>query len=764
MPSAEEKVVLQLSLDLKDAKKDMKDFRKDVKGVQKETVAASKDTDKAWRNQKKTLDELAKTVRLLAQVTVEAERKRQHEAKKTTDTFKKQEESLKKQEETIKRIGKEIRGRATQTSAGPSGVAEHRRPGLGRRTWNAGIGLASSVGGFFMGGVNSGFQQYMGYGQAQFGLTGMGTPRGLRQGLRGARGVGGATLGFGPTETVQQAAQVGRQTGSIGSVYQAQQLAQAGGGMGVGEAGGIMGGFREAGLRFGLGREAKTKADRREDIRLQRDASKTMGSLIEGGMVSGMDKAKLPEYLQTVSRFAEEAGGRQFGKVNLKGIGAGLTQLMGELGVTPRRAAGVATQMDQMIRTPGAGEAGNALVMQAFGFGKPGGQTSYYDALKRQQQGFKGMGGRKNLQDVFKEVYTQYGATGEGGKGPGQQEANIVLSQLSGMTLDQVESLGEVLNSNVSQEEKMKKIKEAMEKSEPLEKQALKESKKGFAGIKKHLSAIEGEMLGVGTKFAPEMLDFQKMQIEMLKSMAPHVRSGMDALKTVIGPLSATLKRIAEAVEGVAAFFGVGKQSNPGRSKNQEDMSEASLGRVKESLEQAKKAKTFGSMRGKYREAQTSIDALHGQKNLLLSAKDNITLGSIQNPVFERSQITDKVMKQISSVQDPKLKTRMMNMKLPSSDLRKINSYMAPTSKTGSFTGNQRQAVADEIFQVLLQAAKRGGRKVGPLAAVTPPPVWQPSYTSARPGDPRRDAAGHDSNVIGSQPGATSGSSQGKTA
>jgi hypothetical protein len=757
MPAAEEKVVLQLSLDLKDAKKEMKDFRKDVKGIQKETISASKDTDKAWRDQKKTLDELAKTVRMLAQVTVESERKRQQEAKKTTDTFKKQEESLKKQEDTIKKIGKEMRGQTRAGAAGAAGAAtpeQRRRVGFGRRAVGAGVGLVSGIGGFFMGGLQSGFGQYMGYGQAQFGLAGMGTPQGLQRGLRGARGIGGAGLGYGPTETVQQAAQVGRQTGSIGAVYRAQQLALAGGGMGVGEAAGIMGGFREAGMRFGLGREARTKADRREDIRIQREASKTMGSLIEGGMISGLDKAKLPEYLQSVSQVAEEVGGRQFGRVNLRGIGAGLSQLMGELGITPRRAMGVSRQFDQMIRAPGAGEAGNALVMQAFGFGKPGGQTSYYDALKRQQRGYFGEGGRQNLQDVFGEVYRQYGVKGGGGKGPEQQEANIVLSQLSGLTLDQVESLGEVLNSNKSQEEKMKKIKEAMEKAEPIEKQALNESKKGFAGIKKHVAGIEGAMIGLGAKFAPEMLKFQKAQIDALQSMAPLVRSGMNLLVKHLPDLVMAIKGMTDILRNIGAEFGLTKST---QEMGDVEMAKELKKRGEKHLAEAEKSKTFMGIRQNIQKASRLDDYFRNkQKGHSREAWEDIS--AVTMPADEKNRILDLVSK----------KARVRGMEGALSGDKKLKGYHLEQIRSILDVGKGRVELpekeasnrADKILQILVKYLKPGSK---PTAALTPTPVLQ-QYSMSRPGDPRRDSAGHDGNIIGVPPSATGGSSPGKTA
>jgi hypothetical protein len=176
--------------------------------------------------------------------------------------------------------------------------------------------------------------------------------------------------------------------------------------------------------------------------------------------------------------------------------------------------------------------------MQALGFGKPGGTTNFYDAQKMQQRGLEGAGGAQNLMKIMDEITTQYGVQGAGGKAPEMQEANIVASQVTGLTLDQVEAIQEVNNTGKSQEEKLKAIEEIQKKTEPLAKQALDASKEGFSGIAKRLAGIEATNIAAGAQVADSVQKVQDMQrklfVWLTNVLAPYMSKAVNLLEQLV--------------------------------------------------------------------------------------------------------------------------------------------------------------------------------------------------------------------------------------
>jgi hypothetical protein len=207
-------------------------------------------------------------------------------------------------------------------------------------------------------------------------------------------------------------------------------------------------------------------------------------------------------------------------------------------GGSPTRAMQVAASLDQMIRQPGGGMAGQAVVLQAMGFGRPGGKTGYYEAMKQQQRGIQDP---QNLMKVFQEVNRQRGVAGAGGMGPGQQEANLQLATMSGLSLEIVEQLQEIYNSDKSVEEKMTESEEVLKKALPVEKQSLKALESGFAGVKKHLNTIEAMNISIGKEIAPDMMKLQKLQLGLVKDLAKFMPQMIKILQQIFHVLRATL-------------------------------------------------------------------------------------------------------------------------------------------------------------------------------------------------------------------------------
>jgi hypothetical protein len=563
MPDDVTKVVLELQLEVKKLKGQMKEvtgYFEDFQELIQDMTSEFKDTAKEIIS---GLKDIAKTQRETVDLIKRGERQKQEAFKKTKETIDAQGKAV---DDQRKKAAKEGRLGGVKRFAG--GMLGGMGLGmLAQRPTAAGVGgmlgripsrAAGAVAGFMGTGLSAAYQQYMQYGMAIGGLVGLGDRGQYRGGLRAAGGVGGAGLGYGPTATAQQARAVGRATGNIGAVYRAQQVARATG-MGVEEAGGYMGMIRQAGFGFG----GRVRGPGGSTTQVGREGTRAMTKMIEAGMVSGIERARLPEFLQGVSSIAQQVGGTVTGRTNV----AGISQFMATLGRTGlpgfqgARGAAVAGQLNQAIQRPGGGEAGQAMVLQALGFGKPGGQRTYYEALKLQQ---KGMQRPETITELFRETYRQLGVEGAGGTPGVQQEANIALSEMTGLSLDQVEQLGEVMNSSKSMDEKMAEVKEIMEEAKPIEEQALEQMTKGFGGVVKHVAGVEAEMVYLGGKVAPAFMSIQKLQLQGLKILVDLLKDIIGVLKEIWfeikllvgreygvfkGDLSATEKLLAERAE-----------------------------------------------------------------------------------------------------------------------------------------------------------------------------------------------------------------------
>jgi hypothetical protein len=533
-------VILKLRMEIDDLQKGQKKVKTELdktkKVVQQLNTALKKDQTSAFNAVTKAAKDSAGKI-------IKDEKKKQDAVKGTTTQIEKQKGKYAEAAKSAAKFAASKGGKYLAAFAGGAGLGmlDPRGMGVGKMFGAAGRAVSRTVGGlvgFGVTGMSNAYQQYMQYGQALGGLVGLGSARQLAAGRRGAGRAGGASLGYNVMETAMQAGMVGRATGNIGAVYKAQQFARATG-MDVGEAGGYMGMVRQAG--YGFGGQAMGPGGQLQQV--GQSGPKQLEKIIAAGMISGIEKSRLSEYMQGVSSIVGAAGGRRAGVVDTSGISAFMAMLgkSGNAGFQGARGAAVGAQLHQAVMQPGGGEAGQAMMLQALGFGKPGGQTTYYEALKKQQMGLERP---ENVMAMFKEVYSQRGVTGEGGDKGVQQEANLVLSKMTGLSLDQVEKLGNILNSGKSAEDQMKGIKAQMEKSEPIEKQSLKEMQKGFGGIVKHTAHIFDETVNIGRVVAPLMMTIQSVQLKLLGELVKLVPELLDWVKQIVVQLKFAFKEL----------------------------------------------------------------------------------------------------------------------------------------------------------------------------------------------------------------------------
>jgi hypothetical protein len=509
-------VLIELQLEMKKLKGQMKEYMNTLKSAQKQVQDMTKENIKGNTEYLKSLKDLGKAQQEVSQSATKAEKQKQDAIKKTSRELQDQQKKMSDMAKAWDKIKKAPGGfgRGMVAGAGLSGLTQpisaKGAGGLVGRGISAGVG---GIANFFMSGIANAYQQFMQLGQARGGLVGLGTPGQMRAGLRAGGGVGGAGLGFNAMETALQARGVGRATGNIGAVYRAQQFARAYG-MDVGEAGGYMGMLRQAGYGFG----GQVRGPGGQMQMTGRQGTREFQKIIEAGMISGLEKGRIGEFLQGVSSITSQLGAQLPGKINASGIAAqaailGQSKLPGFQGARGMQLLG---RINQAIQAPGGGEAGQAMMLQALGFGKPGGGTGYYEALRMQEQG---LNDPRNLPKVMKEVYSQLGDPAKGGRDKVNQEANLALKEMFGISLRQAEELQNIQISGVSQEEKQKKIAELMESAKPIEEQALSEMKKGFGGVVKYTAGIFDRQANIGVKVAPAFMKLQDLQLRALATM-----------------------------------------------------------------------------------------------------------------------------------------------------------------------------------------------------------------------------------------------------
>jgi hypothetical protein len=251
------------------------------------------------------------------------------------------------------------------------------------------------------------------------------------------------------------------------------------------------------------------------------------------GMYSGLDKARMPEFFAATSTLVQRQMGAVAGDVD-PGAASKLLAMLGasgQSGLQGARGGQVAAALDQAVRRPGGGEAGQAFMLQAMGFGKPGGQSSYYEALRKQQRGIFGDKG-ENLKAVFAESRAQYG---------GGQKQILALQSLTGLTIDQLEAVRDVVESNLSGVEKQKALKKIQEEAKSIEAQSLDEMKE-FGDTLTDVAGLQDRSIGIGDAIKESVEKIRDMINEAIVKAMPLIVKALEKISEVIQNIWAYVK------------------------------------------------------------------------------------------------------------------------------------------------------------------------------------------------------------------------------
>jgi len=427
--------------------------------------------------------------------------------------FKEQENLQTKQDRSSKRQRREeaehLDGINRRLSRGPLGRAGNF---LGRTAAFAGGGLAGLV----VGAALRGYQNYTAYQQALGPTIGLGG-RGGREAARAGRGKGG-NLGFNIMERAQLIPAMARSTGVVSPRAMMQGMRATG--MEAGEVAEIFGAIRQGGTQFaGTADVFGGKKDR--TVQLKGQGSREFSKMIAAGMFSGLEKARLPEFMSGIAQLMKVQGTMAAGTVT-GGDFAKLGAVFGRTGLEGMKGARgmeLMSKLQQGILAPGGGESGMAFMRQAMGFGKPGGGASFYEAEKRREKGLSG----ENFGRVMGELKSQYG---------GGQDAALKMRELFGVSLKQAETLMKIYDSDKTMEEKEKEAQKVMEESKSLEQKSYEEMKKAGTNLTKQ-AALFDDSVKIGSETKGYIEGIEKAIMDLTKFLIKHIPDILAVLKII---------------------------------------------------------------------------------------------------------------------------------------------------------------------------------------------------------------------------------------
>lgn len=558
-------IELEFTADTSKVKKAMREAKQFTGEMQTSSQKMNKATLKGTKDIAKTSKKISKlTEKSRGRKAIQDEKKLQREKKQTTTEVLKQAKayaSIQKEASNLQRtisgitsktrdLNRELKkstgmfgggGRGGGGAAGggrggrPGGVSgflgsflKKGAAGLGKLAMGGALGLGGTLMGILTSQLTGGYQEKLAYGKAYGGLAGTGGKLSELQRLRGTeeqilqmhKHGDLEKLGFGPIEAAQQAAPIARATGVMGGRALKTGLAtQRATTMGAGEVAQFMGLLTQAGSGFGRGGGGK----------------KQLEKVIAAGMETGLERARLPEFFSGVSALTQRMAAATAGKVDVEGITRSLAMMgsTGAPGLKGARGAAVAQTIDRAIRQPGGGEAGEAFMLQAYGFGKPGGDATYYEAMQRRE---KGLSDPENLRDVVAEAQRRYG---------GKEERALAMKKL--LKIDTL--IWEELEKAVDTGDK-EKIDKVLKKTQSVDKQALAEMQE-FGDTTRHMADLQNRSVGIGESIEDSVKRLEEVINEFVINALPLAVKALDKIATVVEDIYLWL--VGSDVEGKKA-------------------------------------------------------------------------------------------------------------------------------------------------------------------------------------------------------------------
>lgn len=382
--------------------------------------------------------------------------------------------------------------------------------------------------------ISQDYQAYFSYARQRGGLAGLARGAPFGAGLTTGsvdefrERMGG--LGYSPEESLAGIKSFTRATGSGSAAAPGMRAARALG-LETDEVSGIFAELRRGGGSFGE--------------KGYRDFQRVLAAAVK----SGVDSSTLPEYLEGVKSLTAGAGGAAGGAVSALPYAQLLAifEKSGAAGLKGARGASMAGALEEGIKHPGGGDEGLAVVMASMGFGRAGGNTSYYAAKKMMEQGFQGPQGSAAIKNLFDYVDTITG---------GGEESNLYMEGLMGgrLTLDQIETVRKALTEGASTDD-VSKMLEDMTATELDHLTSIDNNIKEFLGATIRSAKIANEDITRGEKNREAIEQMQDAVHKLLEDTLPIVQATLPVIADGITFLGGGITKMVEVAGEIAAYF-----------------------------------------------------------------------------------------------------------------------------------------------------------------------------------------------------------------
>lgn len=522
------------------------------KQQQKDFANVNKQAKAYQDNVKKTNKELEKQLKLTQQIS--------KESKQSAGVFGRVKTALAATQEKIATMFKRMRGRGGD--GGDDRPPDRRGGGGGgffSRVNQAGGNFAGGlVNGLMQGAVNilqRGYSEFNSYDMDRSRLAhmlrrGKRTPQDIEEQLRG-----GQRFGYSMRDSVGHMAALSRSTGGT-NLLSLLQATSRGTGLGVEEMSGIAGTLTRAG--------SDMKSDK---------GRKTFARMLSDSVESGLDDSRTGEHLEAVSSIVQATSATSAGEVNVKQISGMLANIGGKLGAgfQGERGAQFLGGFDRALKGGGGGDSQKAFMLQAMGFGTPGGGSSYYSAIKAMQQGIFGTtGGADNFVKLLQHAE---------GMGGGGEETNYILSQISGATLEQIEKFRSVFQGEGI--EGLKKAISSEVNPDATERDMMNDAMSSFLEGVRHEAALDNRMVEAGRDIAHSVRAlqnvtndlFDKTMVGVLKDilnvLTHHVVPAIKGITEFLAPIFSEIRVFIKSVDD---FVHMGSGSSDAERKRREQL------------------------------------------------------------------------------------------------------------------------------------------------------------------------------------------------
>jgi hypothetical protein len=373
------------------------------------------------------------------------------------------------------------------------------------------------------------YESYRNYAQQLSKLAGYAGGGASAADIKSLRLGAGKALGYSPEEVISAAAMTSRATGSYKGTGSALALSRVLG-QDVSETTGMLGQMRQAGYKDFTSTGAG-----------YRDLTKAMAA----GVASGLEKARLPEFLSGVMDLTSKAAGRAAGDVSTAPFAQLLSTLArsGVSGLQGARGAAVASALEEGFTSPGGGEEGRALALHAMGFG---GGKSFYEAERALERGTAG-----DPQFIKQMIDTVNEAAGSG------EEANRAIKVMLGgrLTLDQIEAVQKAIKAG---EDPTAVLGEALESERDILRDIrslLSGGNDEFLHESRRAASIANENIDNGAQLKDALESIQDVLREFITQNIDTVRTVLTELATFMEEMRPVLRAISMALSDLVKFF-----------------------------------------------------------------------------------------------------------------------------------------------------------------------------------------------------------------